>query len=105
MTSETREGGVALLPCPFCGKQASLVSYRGNYSQPPDWTAYCPTCDFSLNGESTPEKAAGTWNRRVPPPPRQEPQRAECDVGAPPAKWDGSFGPGQYEGDEDCCPQ
>lgn len=52
-----------LLPCPFCGGGVEVEEYWGSYRFP-SYCVYCKICDFSLDGDNTPEEAATRWNRR-----------------------------------------
>lgn len=61
-----------LKPCPFCGAPGQVDGYHGRY----DVLSYCGACracDYSLEGDNSPEEAAARWNRRaVPAQPSQE---------------------------------
>lgn len=47
-----------LLPCPFCGGEASLEEY------PHHWAVECTECEMSAPCEKTADDAVRAWNTR-----------------------------------------
>ena len=51
-----------LLPCPFCGSSARLLSQGAD---PPSWSVDCLTCGAKiLTFAQSPVCAVASWNRR-----------------------------------------
>ncbi len=86
-TDEARKAEVVrteLLPCPFCGRRASVVKDSGNEVWGQSWLAGCTKCGIqfkvcgsnswdSSKGSKAIDKAAeakaiALWNTRVTPP-------------------------------------
>ena len=55
------ENEVKLLPCPFCGGEAEVTLFVGNYGV---GCTKCPGAIFNCRGQ-TKEEAIEAWNRRV----------------------------------------
>lgn len=54
---------IELLPCPFCGKNADMISeiFLGKLW----YKVRCPGCFAMTYTEENPENAAHEWNRRA----------------------------------------
>jgi len=77
MNEQTKAGAV-LLPCPFCGKEATLCAERSrdNNGMYPFGTSYVECsdrdCGAQLGGFNSRDDAIGAWNTRPTPQPPPE---------------------------------
>jgi hypothetical protein len=55
---------VVMLPCPFCGGQATTDENEYDSVRPNDWDAYCDNCMVGFSG-STKILAIEAWNKRA----------------------------------------
>ena len=65
-----------LLPCPFCGRKASMQRYFIDDQPEPWYVAECVICPIKTYDQTTQEEAARIWNTRT-----QLAGKAEIDVG------------------------
>lgn len=55
----------SLKPCPFCGKEAKIDSYKSSMSSHLWWDIKCKGCGMRIYPQKTKRKAIKVWNRRV----------------------------------------
>lgn len=62
MASEEARKAEQLLPCPFCGGEAS-----GEFFSQNAWSIFCDKCHASAAMCETKAEAIAAWNTRTPP--------------------------------------
>jgi hypothetical protein len=53
-----------LKPCPFCGGEAKIGSFKGSKE---NWAVWCESCCIPCSEKYTIEETIKTWNTRVQP--------------------------------------
>lgn len=67
MSAAMDREAVALLPCPFCGADASTRKEINRHRNDGEWDVECSNCAASVRMEYSEESAVAAWNRRAPP--------------------------------------